>query len=158
MSLILIATLLSLHHSFFPFLSHIIYPNPLPSFFLVCEVMCVTSALCILPLYGLKLFIRLGFFPFTLGFCETRRAAERDFIIIIIADFSLFIFSLLCPSRLMDREGGSNGGSCYYAVLGIRKDASFSDVRTAYRKLALVNFPPNRRRFLCLFSSDSFDF
>lgn len=38
----------------------------------------------------------------------------------------------------MDREGGSNGGSCYYAVLGIRKDASFSDVRTAYRKLALV--------------------
>lgn len=38
----------------------------------------------------------------------------------------------------MDREGGSNGGSSYYAVLGIRKDASFSDVRTAYRKLAMV--------------------
>ncbi|CAK9148517.1 unnamed protein product [Ilex paraguariensis] len=36
----------------------------------------------------------------------------------------------------MDREGGSNG-SCYYSVLGIRKDASFSDIRTAYRKLAL---------------------
>ncbi|KAF3454575.1 hypothetical protein FNV43_RR05023 [Rhamnella rubrinervis] len=41
----------------------------------------------------------------------------------------------------MDREGGSNGGSCYYAVLGIRKDASFSDVRTAYRKLALKWHP-----------------
>lgn len=39
----------------------------------------------------------------------------------------------------MDREGGSNGGSSsYYAVLGIRKDASFSDIRSAYRKLALV--------------------
>ncbi|GMN43988.1 hypothetical protein TIFTF001_013190 [Ficus carica] len=41
----------------------------------------------------------------------------------------------------MDREGGSKGGSCYYAVLGIRKDASFSDVRTAYRKLALKWHP-----------------
>ncbi|EXB75967.1 DnaJ homolog subfamily B member 6 [Morus notabilis] len=39
----------------------------------------------------------------------------------------------------MDR-GGSNGGSCYYAVLGIRKDVSFADVRTAYRKLALVKY------------------
>ncbi|MFQ6635264.1 hypothetical protein Gotur_011727 [Gossypium turneri] len=38
----------------------------------------------------------------------------------------------------MDREGGSHGGSCYYSVLGIRKDASFSDIRTAYRKLAMV--------------------
>ncbi|KAG5084291.1 hypothetical protein AAZX31_19G215700 [Glycine max] len=37
----------------------------------------------------------------------------------------------------MDREGGSNGGSCYYSVLGIRRDASFSDIRTAYRKLAM---------------------
>ncbi|CAI9103490.1 OLC1v1001981C1 [Oldenlandia corymbosa var. corymbosa] len=37
----------------------------------------------------------------------------------------------------MDRGGGSNGSSCYYSVLGIRKDASFSDIRTAYRKLAL---------------------
>ncbi|GKV31979.1 hypothetical protein SLEP1_g40624 [Rubroshorea leprosula] len=36
----------------------------------------------------------------------------------------------------MDREGGSAGASCYYSVLGIRKDASFSDIRTAYRKLA----------------------
>ncbi|PSS03061.1 DnaJ subfamily B member like [Actinidia chinensis var. chinensis] len=36
----------------------------------------------------------------------------------------------------MDREGESDG-SCYYAVLGIRKDASYSDIRTAYRKLAL---------------------
>ncbi|PON89523.1 Terminal organelle assembly protein [Trema orientale] len=41
----------------------------------------------------------------------------------------------------MDREGRSNGGSCYYAVLGIRKDASFSDVRTAYRKLAMKWHP-----------------
>lgn len=39
----------------------------------------------------------------------------------------------------MDREGGSNG-SCYYSVLGIRKESSFSDIRTAYRKLALVFF------------------
>lgn len=37
----------------------------------------------------------------------------------------------------MDREGGSNGGSCYYTVLGIRRDASFSDIRTAYRRLAM---------------------
>lgn len=41
----------------------------------------------------------------------------------------------------MDREGGSNGGSCYYSVLGIRKDASFSDIRTAYRNLALKWHP-----------------
>ncbi|XP_057963503.1 chaperone protein dnaJ 6 [Malania oleifera] len=40
----------------------------------------------------------------------------------------------------MDREGGS-AGSSYYAVLGIRRDASFSDVRTAYRKLALKWHP-----------------
>ncbi|CAI8615378.1 unnamed protein product [Vicia faba] len=38
----------------------------------------------------------------------------------------------------MDRDGaGSNGGSCYYSVLGIRSDASSSDIRTAYRKLAM---------------------
>jgi len=40
----------------------------------------------------------------------------------------------------MDREGGSNGSS-YYTVLGIRKDASFSDIRSAYRKLALKWHP-----------------
>lgn len=39
----------------------------------------------------------------------------------------------------MDGGGGSNGGSLsYYAILGIRKDASFSDIRSAYRKLAMV--------------------
>ncbi|XP_022156437.1 uncharacterized protein LOC111023328 [Momordica charantia] len=41
----------------------------------------------------------------------------------------------------MDRGGGSDGGSCYYTILGIRKDASFSDIRTAYRKLALKWHP-----------------
>ncbi|PHT99009.1 DnaJ -like protein subfamily B member 6 [Capsicum chinense] len=40
----------------------------------------------------------------------------------------------------MDREGGSSG-SCYYSVLGIRKDASYSDIRSAYRKLALKWHP-----------------
>ncbi|KAF7805069.1 dnaJ-like protein subfamily B member 6 [Senna tora] len=44
----------------------------------------------------------------------------------------------------MDREGGSNGGSCYYSVLGIRRDASFSDIRTAYRNLALKRWHPDR--------------
>ncbi|CAN0914108.1 Chaperone protein DnaJ [Linum grandiflorum] len=40
----------------------------------------------------------------------------------------------------MDREGGSNGvvgQSSYYSVLGIRKDASSSDIRSAYRRLAM---------------------
>lgn len=42
----------------------------------------------------------------------------------------------------MEREGGSNGDrSCYYSVLGVRKDASFSDIRSAYRKLALKWHP-----------------
>ena len=43
----------------------------------------------------------------------------------------------------MDREGGGSnaGSSCYYSVLGIRKDASLSDVRSAYRKLALKWHP-----------------
>ncbi|KAL3632741.1 hypothetical protein CASFOL_025725 [Castilleja foliolosa] len=43
----------------------------------------------------------------------------------------------------MDREGGSgsSGSCCYYSVLGIRKDASFSDIRSAYRKLALKWHP-----------------
>ncbi|XP_059313267.1 uncharacterized protein LOC132064335 [Lycium ferocissimum] len=40
----------------------------------------------------------------------------------------------------MDREGGS-AGSCYYSVLGIRKDASCSDIRSAYRKLAMKWHP-----------------
>ncbi|OVA16840.1 DnaJ domain [Macleaya cordata] len=40
----------------------------------------------------------------------------------------------------MDREGGSNG-SCYYSLLGIRKGASFSEIRCAYRKLALKWHP-----------------
>uniref|UniRef100_A0A2P2KWJ1 J domain-containing protein n=1 Tax=Rhizophora mucronata TaxID=61149 RepID=A0A2P2KWJ1_RHIMU len=39
------------------------------------------------------------------------------------------------------REGESDGGSCYYSVLGIRKDASFSDIRSAYRKLAMKWHP-----------------
>lgn len=38
----------------------------------------------------------------------------------------------------MDRGGGSSGGSCYYSVLGLRKDAAFSDIKAAYRKLAMV--------------------
>ncbi|XP_039019776.1 dnaJ homolog subfamily B member 3-like [Hibiscus syriacus] len=46
----------------------------------------------------------------------------------------------------MDREGGSHGGSCYYSVLGIRKNASFSDIRTAYRKLALKWHPDRYAR------------
>ncbi|KAL9378892.1 hypothetical protein Peur_027374 [Populus x canadensis] len=41
----------------------------------------------------------------------------------------------------MDREGGSKGGSCYYTILGIRRDASFSDIRSAYRKLAMKWHP-----------------
>lgn len=56
-------------------------------------------------------------------------------------DCFFFYFHLYCLHllfRSMDREGGSNGGSCYYSVLGIRRDASFSDIRTAYRKLAMV--------------------
>ncbi|XP_028770930.1 dnaJ homolog subfamily B member 6 [Neltuma alba] len=41
----------------------------------------------------------------------------------------------------MDPEGGSHDGSSYYAILGIPRDASFSDVRTAYRNLALKWHP-----------------
>ncbi|XP_044499422.1 chaperone protein DnaJ-like [Mangifera indica] len=43
----------------------------------------------------------------------------------------------------MDGEGGGStaGSSCYYSVLGIRKDASFSDIRSAYRKLAMKWHP-----------------
>uniref|UniRef100_A0A2N9IX52 J domain-containing protein n=1 Tax=Fagus sylvatica TaxID=28930 RepID=A0A2N9IX52_FAGSY len=40
----------------------------------------------------------------------------------------------------MDREGGYNSNG-FYSVLGIRKEASFSDIRTAYRKLALKWHP-----------------
>lgn len=38
---------------------------------------------------------------------------------------------------------GSNVRSSYYSVLGIRKDASVSDIRTAYRKLAMVLLDPD---------------
>ncbi|KAL9248979.1 Chaperone protein DnaJ 1-like protein [Drosera capensis] len=41
----------------------------------------------------------------------------------------------------MDRDGGGSAGGCYYAVLGIRQDASSSDIRSAYRKLALKWHP-----------------
>ncbi|KAF8394626.1 hypothetical protein HHK36_020840 [Tetracentron sinense] len=40
----------------------------------------------------------------------------------------------------MDWEGGSND-SCYYSLLGIRKDASTSEICGAYRKLALKWHP-----------------
>jgi len=43
--------------------------------------------------------------------------------------------------------GGSNSrSSSYYNVLGIRKDASVSDVRTAYRKLAMKWHPDRYAR------------
>ncbi|GMG99763.1 hypothetical protein Nepgr_001603 [Nepenthes gracilis] len=38
-------------------------------------------------------------------------------------------------------RGGSNGSCCYYSILGVRKDASSSDIRSAYRKLALKWHP-----------------
>ncbi|CAI9265686.1 unnamed protein product [Lactuca saligna] len=38
-------------------------------------------------------------------------------------------------------EGKSMDGSCYYSVLGIRKEASSSEIRSAYRKLALEWHP-----------------
>ncbi|KAJ4969084.1 hypothetical protein NE237_015785 [Protea cynaroides] len=50
------------------------------------------------------------------------------------------IYSALKSLEKMNREGGSDR-SCYYSVLGIRKDASSSDVRRAYRKLALKWHP-----------------
>ncbi|OVA02573.1 DnaJ domain [Macleaya cordata] len=39
----------------------------------------------------------------------------------------------------MNQEGGSN--FCYYSILGIRRDASLSEIRKAYRKLALKWHP-----------------
>jgi hypothetical protein len=44
-------------------------------------------------------------------------------------------------------SGNASGGAgasacCYYAMLGIRKNASASDIRTAYRRLAMVSSPP----------------
>ncbi|XP_076938195.1 uncharacterized protein LOC143606252 [Bidens hawaiensis] len=41
---------------------------------------------------------------------------------------------------MMD-EGKSMDGSCYYSVLGVRTDASFAQIRAAYRKLALEWHP-----------------
>lgn len=41
----------------------------------------------------------------------------------------------------MDQNGGSNDGACYYSVLGVRRDASSSEIRSAYRKLALKWHP-----------------
>ncbi|KAK2631638.1 hypothetical protein EUGRSUZ_L02648 [Eucalyptus grandis] len=41
----------------------------------------------------------------------------------------------------MDRGGASGAGSCYYAVLGIRRDASSSDIKSAYRMLAMKWHP-----------------
>jgi len=40
--------------------------------------------------------------------------------------------------------GGGGGGAsvcCYYALLGIRKNASATDIRTAYRRLAMKWHP-----------------
>ncbi|XP_078159924.1 uncharacterized protein LOC144555458 [Carex rostrata] len=41
----------------------------------------------------------------------------------------------------MDAGGAGSNGSCYYSLLGLRKNASSSDIRTAYRKLALKWHP-----------------
>lgn len=49
----------------------------------------------------------------------------------------------------MDQEGGSSD-SCYYSILGIRRDASFSDVRLAYRKLALVIILSSMCVYVCM--------
>lgn len=45
-----------------------------------------------------------------------------------------------------DGVGGGSGnasggasGCCYYALLGIRKNASATDIRAAYRRMALVS-------------------
>ncbi|KAK4732300.1 hypothetical protein R3W88_025288 [Solanum pinnatisectum] len=41
----------------------------------------------------------------------------------------------------MEFVSNNNGGSCYYDVLGICKQASHSEIRCAYRKLALKWHP-----------------
>ncbi|WOK96094.1 hypothetical protein Cni_G04801 [Canna indica] len=41
----------------------------------------------------------------------------------------------------MDASGANSGGSCYYSLLGIRRNASASDIRAAYRRLALKWHP-----------------
>lgn len=40
----------------------------------------------------------------------------------------------------MDAEGAGteSDNACFYSLLGIRQDASASEIRSAYRKLALV--------------------
>ncbi|KAJ8471957.1 hypothetical protein OPV22_026300 [Ensete ventricosum] len=45
-------------------------------------------------------------------------------------------------SPSMDASGaGSDGSSCYYSLLGIHRNASASDIRAAYRRLALKWHP-----------------
>ena len=39
-------------------------------------------------------------------------------------------------------SGGGASVCCYYALLGIRKNASATDIRAAYRRLAMVSSPP----------------
>ncbi|XP_008790860.1 chaperone protein DnaJ-like [Phoenix dactylifera] len=41
----------------------------------------------------------------------------------------------------MDADEAGSDGSCYYSLLGIRRNASSSDIRTAYRKQALQWHP-----------------
>ncbi|URD92848.1 DnaJ domain [Musa troglodytarum] len=41
----------------------------------------------------------------------------------------------------MDASGPGSDGSCYYSLLGIRRNASPSDIRSAYRCLALKWHP-----------------
>ena len=51
----------------------------------------------------------------------------------------------------MDASAGAGSGNapgtgasscCYYALLGIRKNASSTDIRSAYRRLAMVHVHP----------------
>ncbi|CAL9047228.1 unnamed protein product [Musa banksii] len=44
-------------------------------------------------------------------------------------------------SPSMDASGPGSDGSCYYSLLGIRRNASASDIRSAYRCLALKWHP-----------------